>query len=240
MDQIPSNSNASDSIIIPSGTFEAPSDSRICYTQVEGLRIPTIEQTIAGNCAEYAALDTSLMAISLGYEIGEELTIFLNRNPLERTKDHLEAGFVLPILQTLHGIQRPCGISVSQQDRNNLLEKQRNIYTALEGTNAALLFWTMLNGTEKDCSMDNLQTNYTPELSSRLSTSQDLAILIGDTAAGHATAILKSKGHYFSIDSMRIGHVIQSETENAIQTNIQNLLVQRRGYILISNLTDEE
>ena len=232
--------SSSDPIVIPEGKTEAPFDSRICYTNIGGITIPTIEQTVAGNCAEYAALDTSLIATNLGYKVGEELKIFLNRDSLEYAKDHLEAGFVLPVLQSLHEIQRPCGFSVSQQDRNNLLEKQQNIYTALEGTNAALLFWAMLNGAEKDCPSNNLHTNYTQELDSRLRSTQDLAILIGDVHAGHATAILKSNGCYFSIDSMRLGHVVQSESADTTTSNIQNLLNQRRGYILLSNLQDEE
>lgn len=240
MDQIQNNSNASDPIIIPSGTFEAPFDSRICYTQIEGLRIPTIEQTIPGNCAEYSALDASLMALSLGYSIGDELTIFLNKHSLTQVKDTLEAGFVLPVLQTLHELPKPCGFSVSQSDRQNAQDKQRDIYAALEGTNAALIFWTMLNGTDKNCPMNNLQTSYTPELNSRLRSTQDLAILVGNTSLGHATAIFKSNGGYFSIDSLRIGNVVKSEREESILSGIASLLNQRRGYILLSDLRNEE
>ena len=227
-------------ITIPEGKFEAPFDSRICYTNIDNLTIPTIEQTHTGNCAEYSALDASLMALYLGYSIGDELTIFLNNHTLTQAKDTLEAGFVLPVLQTLHELPKPCGFSVSQPDRQNAQEKQQNIYAALEGTNAALIFWTMLNGKGKNCPMNNLQTGYSQELDSRLRSAQNLAILVGNTSLGHATTILKSNNHYFSIDSLRIGNVVKSEREESILSDIANLLNQRRGYILLSDLRNEE
>ena len=232
--------NTTSEIHIPEGKFAASLDSRIYYTNIDSLTIPTIEQIYPGNCAEYSALNTSLIALYMGYSIGDELTIFLDKHTLTQAKDTLETGFVLPVLQTLHELPNPCGFSISQPDRQNLMEKQQNIYSALEGTNAALLFWAMLNGIDKDCPINNLQTNYSEELNSRLRSTQNLAVLVGNTSIGHATAIFKSSKHYFSIDPLRTNNVIKSENEENVLNDIENLLNQREGYILISDLKDEK
>lgn len=240
---IPQEEN-NEPLLVPDGKFEAPNDSNIYYTKIQigdtTTILPTIEQLSEGNCAEYSALNVALMALYFDFPIGDELQTFLDKHSMQEAKDILEAGYVLHLLNYFHSLQTPCGLKLQPEDRSNLIEKRQDIYASLTGTNSSLIFWSMLNGIESKCTSDNLRTSYSPELESRITSTNDLAIYFCDVANVHATGIFKYQGHYFSVDSMRRNNVIQLETEGAMVLKIKNLLQNRNGYILLSDLKKNE